>query len=133
MMIDIQDGRAPARPHGRLDRALTRLIKDPRDLPFVYLSWTALPVLLALGLAVYLVDPLPWWLAVAHLAVVFLVFIDRYTLMLHCTSHRRLYARGLGALNHVVPLLLAPFMGQTPYTYYAHHIGMHHPENNLAD
>jgi fatty acid desaturase len=29
--------------------------------------------------------------------------------------------------------VLGPFFGETPETYYAHHIGMHHAENNLAD
>lgn len=129
-MIAILDGQ-PARAPNALDQRLSRLIKDPRDLPFVYVSWSALLVLIPFSLAVYLVNPLPWWLAVGYLATLFAVFFDRYTLMLHCTSHRRLYARGLGGLNHIVPLVLAPFMGQTPYTYYAHHIGMHHPENNL--
>lgn len=132
-MITIADPRPPAPPTSSLDRALARLIKDPRDLPFVYVSFSALLVLLPLALAMFLVDPLPWWLPVGYLAVLFLGFVDRYTLMLHCTSHRRLYANGYGAMNHIIPLVLAPLMGQTPYTYLAHHIGMHHPENNLGD
>lgn len=131
-MVTILDGKRPPRPPGPLGRRLSRLIKDPRDLPFVTLSLSALFVLAPLALAVFLVDPLPWWLAVGYLAVLFLGFVDRYTLMLHCTSHRRLFTRRYKALDQLVPLVLAPFMGQTPYTYYAHHIGMHHPENNLG-
>jgi hypothetical protein len=34
-------------------------------------------------------------------------------------------------LNHYIPWVLGPFLGQAPETYFTHHIGMHHPENNL--
>jgi hypothetical protein len=90
VMIAISDRRAPPTSHGPLDRRLLRLIKDPRDLPFVHVSLSALVVLLPLAIAIFLVDPLPWWLPVGYLAALFVGFIDRYTLMLHCTSHRRL-------------------------------------------
>ena len=29
--------------------------------------------------------------------------------------------------------MLGPFFGETPETYFAHHVGMHHPENNLDE
>jgi fatty acid desaturase len=29
--------------------------------------------------------------------------------------------------------VLGPFFGESPETYFAHHVGMHHPENNLED
>ncbi len=113
----------------RLGRRFAGMVRDTRDLPFVTLIFSALAVLVPLTVAMYL-WPSPW-LAVAYLAVLFVGFFDRYTLMLHCTSHRRLFVRRLDALNQLVPIVLAPFMGQTPYTYFAHHMGMHHPENNL--
>ena len=31
----------------------------------------------------------------------------------------------------MIPWALCPFMGQSPDTYFSHHIGMHHAENNL--
>ena len=31
----------------------------------------------------------------------------------------------------LIPYVIAPFFGQTPFTYHAHHVGMHHTENNL--
>jgi fatty acid desaturase len=34
-------------------------------------------------------------------------------------------------LNNVIPWLLGPFFGESPETYFAHHVGMHHLENNL--
>jgi len=59
--------------------------------------------------------------------------MDRFTLMLHFTSHRQLFNKQYQALNHVIPWLLGPFFGQTPNTYFAHHMGMHHREENLPD
>jgi fatty acid desaturase len=35
-------------------------------------------------------------------------------------------------LNEVIPWVIGPFFGQTPNTYFAHHLGMHHAEENLA-
>jgi fatty acid desaturase len=44
-----------------------------------------------------------------------------------------LYRKELKKLNQVIPWLVGPFFGETPETYFVHHMGMHHPENNLAD
>jgi hypothetical protein len=67
------------------------------------------------------------------LAVWTLGYVDRFTLMLHCTSHRVLFDKRVSWLNHVIPWVLSPFFGQSPDTYFTHHLGMHHPENNLTD
>jgi fatty acid desaturase len=58
-------------------------------------------------------------------------FFPPLTLMLHCVSHRPLFKKQASWMNLIIPVGLAPFFGQTPWTYGAHHIGMHHPENNL--
>jgi fatty acid desaturase len=34
-------------------------------------------------------------------------------------------------MNHYIPWVIGPFCGQTPETYFAHHMGMHHAEGNL--
>jgi hypothetical protein len=54
-----------------------------------------------------------------------------FVLMLHCTSHRRLFKRPWVWMNNYIPWVLGPFFGESPETYFAHHVGMHHPENNL--
>jgi len=54
-------------------------------------------------------------------------------LMLHCTSHRVFFKSNYGFMNYYLPWLIGPFFGQSPETYYTHHIGMHHAENNLDD
>jgi fatty acid desaturase len=83
------------------------------------------------GIALFFAGPLFWYLAPVYWLVFVTVLLDRFTLMLHCTSHRQLFRPAHAWLNHVVPWVLSPFLGQTPEAYFAHHVGMHHVEENL--
>jgi len=113
-----------------------RMLNDARDTSVVWLMLhcalvAAVGVSLffwpsALGVSVWYVAPLYWALVVVSV-------MDRFTLMLHFTSHRQLFNKRYQSLNHVIPWLLGPFFGQTPNTYFAHHMGMHHREENLPD
>jgi fatty acid desaturase len=113
-------------------RFVSNLLEDPRDMTFVSLLVRQSLMVIPLGVALFVIDDPPWWLSVIYLALM-VSTLDRFILMLHCTSHRRLFRRGWTALNGYVPRVLAPFFGQTPDTYFVHHVGMHHPENNLED
>lgn len=117
----------------RINRALAHVVNDRRDIPFVKLSLLATVVVLPFAALLYVPGVFRWWLALAYLATNFLGFLDRYILMLHNTSHRALYRGKWRVLNFYIPWVLGPFFGETPETYFAHHIGMHHPENNLAN
>ncbi len=107
------------------------LLNDRRDVAFIGLMIecaTAGACGIALWLSrvpMLLVGPLYW-------AGLFLWVFDRFTLMLHCTSHRPLFRPKYRALNQLIPWLLGPFLGQTPNSYFAHHIAMHHREENLG-
>ncbi len=115
------------------DRLALRLIHDERDLPFIHLM--ASMGLVLVPCAIYLLTPgtFRWWLAPMYLALLFGVYFDRYILMLHNTSHRTLFKRQYRWMNQIIPWALGPFVGQSPETYFSHHIGMHHPEANLED
>jgi fatty acid desaturase len=117
---------------GRMRRFFTAMIVDPRDWTFVRLTllMTA-TVPLAAGL-LFVPAVFRWWLAPVYLAALIYFWMDRYVLMLHATSHRKLFNKRYAALNHFIPWALGPFFGQTPGTYFVHHMGMHHPENNLG-
>jgi fatty acid desaturase len=107
------------------------LLNDSRDVVFVGLMIEC-SVAGACGVALWL-SHVPMLLAgPLYWAALFLWVFDRFTLMLHCTSHRALFRRRYRVLNHFIPWLLGPFFGQTPNTYFAHHIGMHHREENLG-
>jgi fatty acid desaturase len=84
-----------------------------------------------LGIGIFFVDQYLWAWALAYWAIWGFWVIDRFMLMLHCTSHRILFKYEYKAFNKLIPLVLSPFFGQSPDTYFVHHMAMHHPENNL--
>lgn len=132
----INDPVFTGRSYNQLDRFFLRYIKDERDLPFIYLSLKITFTLLPLAVSLFFL-PLfgAWWWAAAavHFYVSNFMFKGPFGLMLHCTSHRQFFKPEYNWLNQYIPWVLAPFFGHTPETYYSHHIGMHHPENNLED
>ncbi|MCS6858282.1 MAG: fatty acid desaturase [Sandaracinaceae bacterium] len=121
----------PGKAYGLLERVALRLIRDERDLPFVKLSIAMTLVLIPLAVLLYWPGVFRWWMAPIYWGVLYGFFADRYILMLHNTSHRPLWKREYSFLNFYIPWVLGPFAGETPETYYIHHITMHHAEGNL--
>ncbi|HMU12403.1 MAG: fatty acid desaturase [Bacteroidetes bacterium] len=124
----------PATRHSALDRFFLRLIRDPRDLPFVYLGLRVSLLLIPMAVLLYMpfVTGWIWWaIALVYLWINNITLKGPFGLMLHCTTHRAFFKKEYGLLNHYYPWVLAPLFGQSPETYRAHHVGMHHVENNL--
>ena len=118
------------------ERFWLRYINDKRDLPFIHLL-TGIH-LLVIPVAILLYTPVlqgwQWWLVyVPYFYISQLYFKGRFGLMLHCIVHRRLFKKEYQALYHWVIWAVCPFFGHTPETYFAHHMGMHHVENNMED
>jgi len=123
-------------PLNAFDRFFLRFIRDERDLPFVYLTLQISFTLIPLAVLLYMPFVKGWGWVAAAVAYQFLnnfAFKGPFGLMLHCTSHRVLFKKEYGYLNHYLPWVIAPLFGHSPETYYTHHIGMHHAENNLED
>jgi hypothetical protein len=114
------------------ERVAARFIRDPRDAPFLGLMALLTAVVVPSGVALFLPGPFRWWLAGAHFVLV-VYFMGPFILMLHNTSHRTLFKRHWGWMNKYIPWVLGPFFGESPETYFAHHVGMHHAENNLEN
>jgi len=111
-----------------------KYLNDKRDLPFVYLI--AKIVLIMIPMAILLYMPfLPnyvWWpVAIVYFIISNFVFKGPFGLMFHCTAHRLFFKKKYKKANKFLTWFVGPFFGQTPETYYSHHIGMHHVENNL--
>eukprot|EP01060_Flectonema_neradi_P019792 TRINITY_DN2722_c0_g1_i1.p1 TRINITY_DN2722_c0_g1~~TRINITY_DN2722_c0_g1_i1.p1 ORF type:complete len:392 (+),score=30.13 TRINITY_DN2722_c0_g1_i1:66-1241(+) len=70
----------------------------------------------------------------AFAAVHFLMWfthMDTYVLGLHVLAHKPVFKSGLSDIVwQYYSTLLGPLFGETPETYYVHHIGMHHIQNN---
>lgn len=116
-----------------LDRFLLRFIRDERDIVFPRLILRIMAVMLPFVVFLYWPGMFNWYVAVIYLVLNWAVFLAPYILMLHCTSHRPLFKREYDWMNKVIPWFLGPLFGETPETYFGHHMGMHHPENNLKD
>lgn len=130
--IEISDPTFTPRSRRNLfERFALRFIRDERDLPFVWLSLQMTVVLLPLAALLFWPGVFRWWMAPLYWAVLFGFFFDRYILMLHNTSHRPLFKREHGWMKFYIPWVLGPFCGETPETYFIHHITMHHAEGNL--
>ena len=119
--------------NSNLDTIFLKYINDERDLPFIYLciKITFIIIPFAVFLFTSILTGYKWWIAGLIYAGLIVYFVGPYTLMLHNTSHRRLFKPKYKIWNNYIPWILAPFMGQSPETYFSHHIGMHHTENNL--
>jgi fatty acid desaturase len=129
--LAITDPGHVARAPGPLARAVLPYLEDERDLPLIRLVVQMTAVLLPCAIYLFTVPGFSWWLGVAYWALLYGCFFDRYILMLHATSHRRLFRREVDVLNKYVPWVLGPLCGETPETYFSHHVAMHHVEENL--
>jgi fatty acid desaturase len=107
------------------------LINDERDRPFLKLMAASAVWAAASCTVLFWPGVFRGWMAALYIAVTMGYFFPPFTLMLHCTSHRPLFQKRFGWMNRLIPWVLGPFYGQTPGTYAAHHIGMHHAEENL--
>ena len=120
--------------YSKFDQFWVDKIKDERDLPFVHLSIKITLIMIPLGILLYMpfIEGWVWW-TIAALYFYFNNFVYKagFGLMLHCTSHRPWFKSKYKFMNHYLPWFVGPFFGQTPETYFSHHIGMHHLENNL--
>jgi len=115
-----------------LEQAFLPLMKDERDLIFIRV--TAVITLTVLPLATLLFLSEPWVVgicAVPYLAFVFLAYGGRYGLMLHAVGHRPIFKREHRWIQAYIPWVLGPFLGHTPTSFAAHHMWMHHAENNM--
>ncbi|MBI1344528.1 MAG: fatty acid desaturase [Terrimonas sp.] len=120
----------------RYERFWLKYMNDKRD--FSFLKLLTLIHLTVIPIGILLFTPLfkgyIWWIV---FGVWFFLAQIRlrgpFGLMLHNITHRRLFKKKYNWLNKYVTWFVCPFFGHTPETYFAHHVGMHHEENNMPD
>ena len=120
----------------RFDSFWLKRMRDPRDLPFIYLTMKLLAIVFPCVVIMYGCAQIPWlfWpTAGIYTLLITMKNKSPFGLMLHCTSHRPWFKTDYKIWNKLLPWILGPFMGQSPETYFAHHIAMHHLEGNLPD
>jgi hypothetical protein len=110
---------------------LNALVRDPRDVPVVRLIAKFLLVLAPAAALLFVHFHLA--LAVPYVALIHFRRATPFAGLIHEVVHRPLFTRrwlriGRGAVEWVI----CPLFGLAPYLYAGQHVGMHHPENNLA-
>ena len=113
------------------ERLLLRYIREERDLPIAKLLVSMAAVLWPAVGALYSLSHLSVLHALVYYVVLFGFFFDRFILALHNFSHRQLFKVQYRWMTRFVTWTLGPLAGETPETYFVHHIGMHHAEGNL--
>lgn len=118
---------------GLFESFFLRFINDKRDLPFIYLSLKITIIFVPWAIFLFFYQSAHWTLFAAYLVLNLGFFLGPYVLMLHNTCHRKLFKKEYSYLNRYIHWFLGIFFGQTPETYFHHHIAMHHAENNLME
>lgn len=121
----------PRSDYNFIERQMLKLIRDERDLPFIKLC--AYILFVVIPFSIFQFFYFRWWIAVPFLVYNIATGLGPFILMLHNTSHRKLFKQEYDFMNKLIPWVLGPFYGETPETYFGHHIMMHHAENNLID
>ncbi|MCB9679496.1 MAG: fatty acid desaturase [Alphaproteobacteria bacterium] len=121
----------PKERHSALEKLFLPFMRDERDLIFINVA--ALMTVTVLPMAIGMFFLPPWVIglvALPYLGFVFLGFGGRYGLMLHATGHRPIFKREYMWMQSYIPFL-GFFLGHTPTSFDAHHMWMHHAENNM--
>lgn len=116
---------------GKLNSLFCKLLNDRRNLPFLYLILTVALTTIPFAILLFLPGVFNWWMALIYFLYNSIFLMGPVILMQHNVAHKPLFKKNVKALNNIIPWFIGPFFGLTPETYFAHHIGMHHAENNL--
>ncbi len=114
-----------------IERFFISLLNDKRDMAFIKLCGLILITTIPFAVYLFIPENLNWWLVLIYYAFNFGVLTGSFILMLHLTSHRPLFKKDYNYLNNFIPWVIGPFFGETPESYFAHHLGMHHAEDNM--
>ncbi|HEX7412833.1 MAG TPA: fatty acid desaturase [Bacteroidia bacterium] len=116
-----------------IERFIFTLLNDKRDLAFVRLCAVILFTTVPFAIFMFIPGCFRWWLVPIYYAFNLAFLMGPFILMLHLTSHRPVFKKEYKFLNNIIPWLIGPFMGETPESYFAHHLGMHHAEGNMPE
>lgn len=133
----VTDPRGPApasRLEALLDRWLRPLLVDERDVVFTRTTFEVSTRVLPAAALIFLL-PDSWALAAGLLYVpwIFVAYTGRVVLMVHQVTHRPVFKKRLRSLDRIMTHGLPLFFGLTPAAYRAHHVTMHHVQNNGLD
>ncbi|HJW28021.1 MAG TPA: fatty acid desaturase, partial [Saprospiraceae bacterium] len=126
----------PRSQYSTYEKFWLRFINDERDLPFIHLLTRIHLILFPWVILMFtpFLHGVYWWLLyIPYAYVAQSYFKGRFGLMFHCICHRPMFKKKYQWMHKYITWFVAPLFGNTPETYFAHHIIMHHVENNMED
>ncbi len=130
-MLQIDDPTVAPQPSSPLLlSAVDRILFDRRDWVFLSLILQITVLIVPAAVLLFVIEPFRWWLGALYLLVILFGYLDKLILMVHNLAHRATFRRGFRFFHAWLEWVLQPLFGLTPNTYFAHHVAMHHPENN---
>ena len=131
-MVITDPSPADVLPRTLLGRLVARVLVDPRDAPMLRLILVLASLLVPFALYLFLHPGYPWALLTPYGAIL-LWYVGPFTGLVHEMSHRAIFRPWARPVFHFLVLgVLGPLYGLGPSLFRTHHVGMHHPENNLA-
>jgi fatty acid desaturase len=110
--------------------------KEKENVFIVSVMSNVILTMIPLAIALYVLEGKSPDVFTSGLGLVYVVFIIRnharsFILALHYSTHTPIFNRKWKFLNHINTSILCNFFGMPLWTYYAHHIAMHHCEDNV--
>jgi len=108
-----------------------------KNLPILYVMLNVLLTAVPSAIALYCLEGnipnlslIP--LGGAYVYFLLTIYARSFILGLHYSTHVPMFNKQWKGLKHIGSNLLCMFFGIPPLMYYAHHIAMHHSENNIS-
>lgn len=120
------------KPPAFVTRFLEKNLNDVRDMEIAYLLFNIVVTMYPCLFALFAVFPPSHMLGAAYLVVFNVLYLQRFILAMHYSTHKRLFKPGFFSdiVNKSIIVLVAPIFGIPSNTYWLHHIVMHHVDNN---
>jgi len=112
-----------------IEDAITLHLVNPKDIVMIRLIFNITVTIFPSAILLFWLRNPPFILGVIHLAMILVLYMQRFVLTLHFASHKALFASPVFDLY--VQYVISPFFGIPSGTYRSHHVVMHHIENNV--
>jgi len=131
-LLDIRKEYVFPAPKALID-SVTPFMTDKRDLPMIHLLFNITCIVPVSALLMFTLEFSGWLhlLGLLHVIGLAVVFLPRFILCMHYSSHRFIFNQYGPLLNNYQTHVLAPFFGIPSGMYFAHHVIMHHCEGNI--
>ena len=109
--------------------------KEQNNIFILYVMINILLTIIPFAITLYLLEKSIPEIFLCFLGVVYVYFLlstyaRSFILGLHYSTHTPIFNKKWQFLRHITSNILCMFFGIPPLMYYAHHIAMHHCENN---